>query len=175
MRQHDATFEDLVARRYNALLRTGFLITGDQETARDLVQTALTRAYARRSAPRDPHVLEQYVRRTMVNAHISWWRRHRGRETTAASPPEGSYHEGGADERIDLWRALQQLPPRQRVVLVLRYYEDLPTAQVAELMGCSVPTVKTHTARALTRLRAVIEDRCSDVEDGRTQEQLEAS
>ncbi len=157
-RRTDAAFEELLTARYNALLRSGYLLTGDRDSARDLVQAALTRVYARRSAVKDPAAMEQYVRRTMVSVHISWWRRHRSRETSVAATPDQAYHQEGPGERLDLWRVLQLLPAKQRTAVVLRYYEDLPIPEVARLMGCSVPTVKSHTARALARLRTALDE-----------------
>jgi len=164
---HDAFFVMLVESRYNALVRSAYLLTGDLETARDLVQTALTKAYVKRVGMRDPGAMEHYVRRTVVNLHISAWRRHRGREASVAQPPEPFRRQAGDEpapsalaERVatsvDLWRALQTLTPRQRTAVVLRYFEDLPVADVARLMDCSEQSVKTHTARGLANMRALL-------------------
>jgi RNA polymerase sigma-70 factor (sigma-E family) len=164
---HDAFFVNLVESRYNALVRSTYLLTGDLETARDLVQTALTKAYVKRVGLRDPGAMEQYVRRTVVNLHISAWRRHRGREAPVAQPPEPLGRQAGDEPApsamadrvatsVDLWRALQSLTPRQRTAVVLRYFEDLPVADAARLMGCSEQSVKTHTARGLSNLRALL-------------------
>jgi RNA polymerase sigma-70 factor (sigma-E family) len=157
---HDEVFEELVSSRYDALLRCAYLLTGNRESARDLVQSALTKAYAKRFGVRAPEAMEQYVRRCIVTSHISAWRRHRGREIDYATPPEYGHehsdHAGGVDTSLDVWRALRALPPRQRTAIVLRYFEDLPIAQVARLMDCTEASVKTHTSRGLTRLRADI-------------------
>jgi RNA polymerase sigma-70 factor (sigma-E family) len=165
---HDAFFAELVESRYNALVRSAYLLTGNVESARDLVQTALTKAYAKRVGMRDPGAMEQYVRRAIVNLHISSWRRHRGREASVAHPPEPTATQAAAGPEpaapladqvaasVDLWRALHTLTPRQRTAVVLRYFEGLPIADVARLMGCGEQSVKTHTARGLANLRALL-------------------
>ncbi|MBR7835687.1 SigE family RNA polymerase sigma factor [Actinospica durhamensis] len=169
MGDHDAFFAELVETRYNALVRSAYLLTGNVESARDLVQTALTKAYAKRVGMRDPGAMEHYVRRSIVNLHISSWRRHRGRETSVARLPEpASGPAAGGSEpavplvadqvaaSVDLWRALHSLTPRQRTAVVLRYFEDLPIVEVARLMDCGEQSVKTHTARGLANLRALL-------------------
>lgn len=160
MSEHDGIFEELVSSRYNALLRCAYLLSGDRESARDLVQGALTKVYAKRLGLREPAAMEQYVRRCIVTTHISAWRQHRGREISYETPPEDGRehtdHAGGVDTSLDVWRALRALPRRQRTAIVLRYFEDLPIAEVARLMGCTEASVKTHTSRGLARLRADI-------------------
>lgn len=163
MGDHDAVFVEFVESRYNALVRSACLLTGDRESARDLVQSALARVYARRALVRDLGAVEQYVRRTMVSIHISVWRRHRGRETSVAELPEPGFGDGGTEAAdrealLDVWRVLRMLPAKQQAAVVLRYFEDLPISEVARLMGCSEPTVKTHTARALARLRTELDE-----------------
>lgn len=147
-------FEEFVAGRGQALQRFGYALTGDWALAEDLLQTALARAYPRwsRVLRDDP---EAYVRKIMVNTWSSWWRRKWRGELPAAALPEtpgpDSYAE--VDSRHALRSALAQLPPRQRAVVVLRYHQDLSEAQVAELLGISVGTVKSQAARALASLR----------------------
>ncbi|HTJ68596.1 MAG TPA: SigE family RNA polymerase sigma factor [Actinospica sp.] len=166
MGDHDAFFVGLVESRYDALVRSAYLLTGNVEQARDLVQAALTKVYAKRVGVRDPGAMEHYVRRSIVNLHISSWRRHRGREASVAEPPEPLARTGEVPEsvpvadrvaaQVDLWRALHTLTPRQRTAIVLRYFEDLSVAEVARLMDCGEQSVKTHTARALAHLRALL-------------------
>ncbi|TWD79376.1 RNA polymerase sigma-70 factor (sigma-E family) [Kribbella amoyensis] len=153
-------FESYVSTRYGALLGLGYLLTQDRALAEDLVQTALIRCWSswHRVRSEDPHA---YVRRVMVNAHTEWWRRRRGRtevpsEDPLAEAPRPEYVSGlvGLVEHADLIQALRRLPRRMCAAVVLRYFEDLTEAETAEVMGCSVGTVKSQTHRALTRLRA---------------------
>ncbi|MEV7603399.1 SigE family RNA polymerase sigma factor [Kitasatospora sp. NPDC089797] len=144
-------FDEFVAARYQALLRGAFLITGDVHDARDLLHDALARVYPKRSTIRDPEAAEGYVRTTMVRTHVSRWRRTR-REVLTAEPPEGAAGEVEVGDEV-LAAALRALPKRQRAAVVLRYYVDLPVAKVAEELGCSLPTAKTHLARAIRALR----------------------
>lgn len=147
------SFEEYVAGRYSALTRTAYLLTGHHQDAEDLVQTVLMKAVgAWRRIQADP---EPYVRRMLVNENISRWRRHRGRELTVAAVPDRTLSDGARDDRLDLLAALRLLSPRQRTVLVLRYYEDLTEAQTAELMGTAIGTVKSQARDALARLRTL--------------------
>lgn len=144
-------FEDFAVAAMPGLLRFGHVLTGDPHQAEELVQQALVSTWARwRSIKHDqPHA---YVRRAMVHTHTSWWRRSR-REAHLpagfdAAAPEG--HDLGERDRIIA--ALRHLPPRQRAVIVLRYYEDLSEAGIAEILGCSAGTVKSQASRALKTL-----------------------
>ncbi|MEV4658357.1 SigE family RNA polymerase sigma factor [Micromonospora sp. NPDC049301] len=147
-------FDEFVATRSPRLLRTAFLLTRDWALAEDLLQTALARAWeAWRRIEGDP---EPYVRRIIVNANASWWRRRwRGEVPTADLPEVAAEADrySGLDDRDRLWRALGRLPRRQRAVLVLRYFEDLSDAEVAEVLRCSVGTVKSQASRAVAKLR----------------------
>lgn len=148
-------FADFVAARYHRLVGTAYLLTRDQGLAEDLVQTALVKCWPKwRRIESDP---EAYVRRVLMNTYATWWRRRWRHEHATDRLPEtpvrvGNPHDSAAD-RTDLWRALGELPPKQRAVVVLRFYEDQSEAQTADILGCSVGTVKSHTARALSRLR----------------------
>jgi RNA polymerase sigma-70 factor (sigma-E family) len=147
-----ADFDDFARARMRALLRFAHVLTGDPERAADLVQDALERtllAWSRVQHKGDP---EAYVRRAIVNRHVSVWRRHR-RERLVPDLPDEAY-DARAGHDAALWAALGSLPPRQRAVLVLRFYEDLSEADAAALLGCSVGTVKSQTSRGLARLRA---------------------
>ncbi|NYH43312.1 RNA polymerase sigma-70 factor (sigma-E family) [Micromonospora jinlongensis] len=147
-------FDEFVATRSPRLLRTAFLLTRDWAAAEDLLQTALARAWeAWRRIEGDP---EPYVRRIIVNAYASSWRRRWRGEVPTADLPEvaaGPDRYLALDDRDRLWRALGQLPRRQRAVLVLRYFEDLPDAEIGEVLGCSVGTVKSQASRAVAKLR----------------------
>jgi RNA polymerase sigma-70 factor (sigma-E family) len=148
-------FEEFVSSRGQSLQRFGYALTGDWALAEDLLQTALARAYPRWSRIRrdDP---EAYVRKIMVNTWSSWWRRRWRGEVPAEQLPEtaGPDELAGVDSRHALRVALAHLPPRQRAVVVLRYHQDLPEAQVAALLGVTVGTVKSQAAKALASLRA---------------------
>lgn len=148
-----AAFDAFVRARLPDLHRFGRILTGCEEAAADLVQDALERTllhWPRVQARDNP---EGYVRRIMVNRNISVWRHHR-RERLTEEVPESGHEDRHGDS--ELWRALQALPPRQRTVIALRYYEDMTEAQVAAVMGCSVGTVKSQASKALDKLR-----RCS--------------
>jgi RNA polymerase sigma-70 factor (sigma-E family) len=153
-----AGFREFVQARGPALTRTAFLLTGDRAAAEDLVQAALVKAavrWRRLVAGGDP---EAYLRRIMINEQISGWRR-RGRHEVAMPDPPDPGHPDPAEataRRLDLASALARLAPRQRAVIVLRFYEDLSEADTAALLGCAIGTVKSQTADALARLRRLL-------------------
>ncbi len=147
----NAAFDAFARARTAGLLRFAHVLTGDRDRAADLVQDALERtllAWPRIVNRDDP---EAYVRRIIVNRHVSIWRRTR-REQLVPQTPETAYLPSEGHDAW-LWAELATLPPRQRAVLVLRFYEDLGAAQTADVLGCSVGTVKSTTSRALARLR----------------------
>jgi RNA polymerase sigma-70 factor (sigma-E family) len=152
-------FDSFVRARTRALLRSAYLLTGDQHLAEDLVQSALAQTH--RSWRRLHHSgnAEAYTRRTMYHLQVSWWRRRRVAEAMPGELPEPrgdqNDHAHQTAVRLTLRRALLKLPPRQRAVLVLRFFEDRTEAEIADLLGISVGTVKSQTAKALARLRAV--------------------
>jgi RNA polymerase sigma-70 factor (sigma-E family) len=156
----DERFAAYVRDRGEHHLRAAKLLTGDWHAAEDLVQASLAKLY--RAWPKlrldgDP---DAYMRRIMVNTQRSWWRARWRRETPAGELPEtviSDFADGqllGAQVR----QALQALPRRQRAVLVLRYCLDLPEAEVADLLSCSVGTVKTHAHRGLRTLRETLRE-----------------
>ena len=158
-REAETSFEYFVYARSSSLLRTALLLTGQNRAdAEDLLQVALERAY--RHWPRlcrggDP---ERYVRRILANASTDRWRRlaRRPEQPIPAAGSEPAVPDGTAkivDREYLLW-ALAALPPRQRAVLVLRYFDDMSEGETAQILGCSLGTVKSHAARALARLRA---------------------
>jgi RNA polymerase sigma-70 factor (sigma-E family) len=151
----DSDFTAFVRARTPSLLRLGYLLTGDQHLAEDLVQSALARTLL--AWPRLHTSAEAYTRTTMYHLQVSWWRRRRVTETLPGQLPERSAADNTADTafRLCLRQALSRLTPRQRAVLVLRYFEDRSEAEAAAVMNCSTGTVKSQTARALARLRTV--------------------
>lgn len=159
----DTDFATYVAARQSAMLRMAYLLTGDTHAAEDLVQTALAKLYLAWGRARTADNLDAYTRRILINEHTSWWRRAwRRHETTVDTVPERAArrpdHGTEIDERDALWSMVLRLAPRQRAAVVLRYYEDLSEAQTAEVLGCSVGTVKSQTSRALATLRMSMSD-----------------
>jgi RNA polymerase sigma-70 factor (ECF subfamily) len=151
----DEQFRVFVAGRSSALLRTAYLLTGDWANAEDLLQTALTKTYLAWRRLGQIDAVEPYARRVLVTTATSWWRRRWHGEKPTGTLPEESGPDG-TDERAErdlLWRFVLGLPPRQRAVLVLRFYEDLTEAETARLLDISVGTVKSQCARALATLR----------------------
>ncbi|MEU8250041.1 SigE family RNA polymerase sigma factor [Nonomuraea sp. NPDC048916] len=152
------SFREFVAARGLALSRTAFLLTGDHAHAEDLLQETLVKAAAgwrKIMTAGDP---EAYVRKIMLNQLRTWRRPRRLTFVSTADLPESPAHEDRSAQtelKIMLRHALALLSPRQRIVLYLRFYEDLPEAEVAARLDCSVGTVKRHTHDALKRLRRV--------------------
>jgi RNA polymerase sigma-70 factor (sigma-E family) len=150
-----ADFEAFARRSSDRLLRTALLLSGDHGHAEDLVQTALLRTARRWSAARrDP---DAYARRVVVNLARDRWRllRRRFGEAPLEIDVAVPVTDGLADREL-LLAAVRLLPPGQRAVLVLRYFDDLSVADTAAALGCSTGTVKSQTARALDRLRAAL-------------------
>lgn len=153
-------FAEFVAARSPALLRTAWLLTGDTGRSEDLLQTALAATWRRWRQVVTGGNPEAYVRRAIVTAYLSWWRRRWRGEVPAASPGEAAATTGAGDlatevaVRDTVRRALARLSPQQRAVVVLRYVEDLSVADTADLLGCSPATVKVQAHRGLRALRA---------------------
>ena len=148
-------FAEFVAARSGALLRTAYLLTGDHQDAEDLVQTALIKLVPRWGRLRDP---EPYVRRILVHESISRWRRRRWRELSVPEVRDEVRPGPDVDQQVVLRQALARLAPRQRAVIVLRYFDDLTEAQTADALGISVGTVKSQSRDALARLRTLVPD-----------------
>jgi RNA polymerase sigma-70 factor (sigma-E family) len=150
-------FEEYVRTRGPALVRFARLVAGDDQLGEDLVQEVLARAYPRWHRIVRSDRPEVYLRRAVVNARASWWRRLSSREQPHATAnrdvPGGGDPSGPAGERDAMWREVSRLTVRQRAVVVLRYYEDLDDATIAEILGCSTVTVRTHAMRALAAMR----------------------
>jgi RNA polymerase sigma-70 factor (sigma-E family) len=149
-----------VAARRAALLRTAYLLTGHHQVAEDLVQVALVKVVPpwRRIADHP----EPYVRAVLARESVSRWRRRRWREVTSDTIPgrdqPGDPPADPADDRLALQQAIRALPPRQRAVVVLRYYEDLTERETAHVLGIAVGTVKSQTRDGLARLRTLLPD-----------------
>jgi RNA polymerase sigma-70 factor (sigma-E family) len=143
----------LVAERGSALLAAAVLLTGSRAAGEDLVQAALERLM--RNWNRVHGDKEGYLRRTLYHLAVDRWRlrRRRPEVLTELEPPSQADDTDALHLRQALTQALAKLPPRQRAVLVLRYWEQLSEAEAAEMLGCSVGTVKSSASRGLTRLR----------------------
>jgi len=156
-------FDVWVGARASSLLRFAYLMTGSQEAAEESVQTALTTACEKWSRVRRMDDRDAYVRRMVVNAHISRWRTFRRREVPVALVQPGHAGASGPDvargvtEADRVWRLRASLPPSQRASVVLRFYEDLSYREIAVTLGCREATVRSHVHRALATLRATIE------------------
>jgi RNA polymerase sigma-70 factor (sigma-E family) len=154
----DGEFTEFVHASWASLYRTAYLMLGDRAEAEDLVQTTLAKTYASWSKVRDVGAAPGYARTVLVNTASSWFRKKSWRnERPTATVPDRA-HETDPSDRPALVEALAQLPPRQRAVIVLRYYEDLSVAQTASALGCSDGTVKSQTSDALNRLRDLLGD-----------------
>lgn len=155
----DEELSALVATRGGSLARFGFLLTGDAQDARDLVQEALVRVFARSRRGRDLAAIEPYVRAAMLNVFLDGRRRHARLERLWPLLPRRAQmpdHGEAVGAHVDLVRALRRLSPRQRSCVVLHYYEDMPVAAVADLLGCRPGTVKRHLSDAVAALTATL-------------------
>ena len=152
----DARLGDYVRGQWPALVRYATALCGNPTEAEELVQSALVRVALRWPFVRDKDNPDGYVRRAIVNGYLTTWRRVRSREMLVDEVPETAASAdgtAGVDELMTVRRALAGLPPRQRAVLVLRYLEDRSEQETAELLGCSVGTVKSQASKALAKLR----------------------
>jgi len=150
-----SSFEQFVATRWAALFRTAYLLTGHRVDAEDVLQTTLVKAFASWAKVAKAQSAEAYVRRMLVNDFISSrrssWHRRRADVQQIEVPVPG--HGEGVVDRLSLWEQVRTLPPRQRAVIVLRYYEDLTERQIADTLGCSPGNVKSQASDALRSLR----------------------
>jgi RNA polymerase sigma-70 factor (sigma-E family) len=148
------SFDEFVRSRHAELLRFAHVLSGDPHLAADLVQDALERTGLRWRRLRNQDDPEGYVRRVIVNQFVTRWRRQRRERLVPEVPDRTGPPIQLPDDEIE--RALAMLPRQQRAVLVLRFYDDLTEAAIAELLGCSLGTVKSNSARALAKLRAAL-------------------
>ncbi|KRF13864.1 RNA polymerase subunit sigma-70 [Nocardioides sp. Soil797] len=155
---HDGDFTEFVTATWPGLYRTGYLLLGDHELAEDLAQTALAKTYAAWSRIEHAAAAPAYARRTLINTASGWFRKKGWRnELPTETIPETGYA-SDPSTRPAVIDALGQLPPRQRAVVVLRFYEDLSVAETAEALGCSAGTVKSQTFEAFAKLRVLLGD-----------------
>jgi RNA polymerase sigma-70 factor (sigma-E family) len=161
IRRDDEAFSEFVRAHGPSLLRTARLLTGDRSRGEDLAQTALARAYAQWATVARADAPVAYVRRLLVNSHLSWRRLLSNTERVIETVPDRS--DGGdlqaAHAAADEMRtALLRLSPRVRTAVVLRYFDDLSEAETARLMGCSTSTVNKHVGTGLRALRTLLRD-----------------
>jgi RNA polymerase sigma-70 factor (sigma-E family) len=154
----EAEFRAYAAARMRPLRRTAYLLCGDWHQAEDAVQVVLAKLYAHWDRVDRRDALDGYVRTMLIRATLEhrrrlWWRREL---TTSAVPDVVATAPVDPEERIVLIQALAKLPPRQRAVVVLRFWEDLDVAQTAAALGCSEGTVKSQTSHGLTALRSLL-------------------
>jgi RNA polymerase sigma-70 factor (sigma-E family) len=156
------TFEEFALARLPSLLRYAVVLTGDTNLAQDVVQEVLARAHVRWRRISESDAPEAYVRRMVLNEYLSWRRtwavRHvhaAGERLVGLGDAQGGVgdHAQSIVDADELWRRLATLGRKQRAVLVLRYYEQLEDGAIADLLGCSAATVRSHASKALRRLR----------------------
>lgn len=157
-------FEQYVAARSVALQRFAYLVCRNADDARDLVQDALAGLYPRWRKVSAQGNVDAYVRRSIVNASVSRWRRS-GREVPVELPSDAAAtpdHAGGVADADVAWRLCGTLPPVQRAAVVLRFYDDLDYPAIAVILGCAEATARSHVHRALTRLRTTLSEDSDD-------------
>lgn len=167
MSDRDEAFAEYFATRSGAMRGTAYLLCGDWHRAEDLVQTAFVKLYRVWNRISRHEVLDSYVRQILIRTFLDerrrgWWRRERvgGENTEQAAPPDSP------ESRLVLLQALASVAPRQRAVLVLRYWEDLSIEDVATLLECSPGTVKSQAARGLDTLRGLLAPTYTGIEMG---------
>ncbi len=154
--EEPAGFREFVQDNSRALLRTGWLLTGDWAAAEDLVQSALAKTWPRWGSITRVDAPQVYVRRVMVTTFLGWRRLRSSTELVVSDVPDRPVEDpdyAASDLRQALRAAMLSLPPRQRAVITLRYFNDLTEKQTAEILGCSVGAVKSHAFKAIARLR----------------------
>lgn len=153
------TYEEFAGARLPALLRYAVMLTGDPHLAQDLVQETMVRVQLNWGRVSRADAPEGYVRRMLTNQFLdwrrtSWWKRVLLRADQDDAAAVSADHAAAVGERDEMWTRLARLPRQQRAALVLRYYEGLPDAEIAETLGCAVGTVRGYISRALSTLRS---------------------
>jgi len=164
----DEQFTEFVHASWPSLYRTAYLMLGDRGLAEDLVQTALAKTYASWGRVRDVDARLGYARTTLVNTATSWFRRKGWRNERPSDHLREPAYDDDPSVRPTLMQALAQLPPRQRAVVVLRFYDDLSVADTAHALGCAEGTVKSQTSDALAALRGLLGASIVPLESGAT-------
>jgi RNA polymerase sigma-70 factor (sigma-E family) len=154
----DQEFTDFVQASWPTLYRTAYLLVGDRGLAEDLVQTTLAKTYVSWGRVRDRGATGVYARTVLVNTAMSWFRRRSWNSEIATSELPDAPVVVPDSDRPMVVAALRALPPRQRAVIVLRFYEDLTVEQTAAELGINAGTVKSQTSHAMTKLRSLLGD-----------------
>ncbi len=150
----DSDFDEFMSAHWASLFRTAYLLTGDSHLAEDLLQTAFAKVYLSWSKISTMGQPVAYTRKIVTNQAMSWWRRSSSSEVPSLDI-SGDHHAGHEDQVTQasvVWAALATLPTKQRAVMVLRYYEDLSEAEIADTLGISTGSVKSHASAARTTL-----------------------
>jgi RNA polymerase sigma-70 factor (sigma-E family) len=156
----EGSFEEYVTARGGALLRFAYVLSGDRHLAEDLVQEVLARVCQRWHRMAHVEQPDAYLRSAIVRQFLSWRRRRASRETPTHPLPEQVSTADATTRHAmqdEMWRLLASLPRKQRAVLVLRFYEDLPDPEIAAVLGCQPTTVRVHASRGLARLRRLLQ------------------
>ncbi|MDP9223821.1 MAG: SigE family RNA polymerase sigma factor [Actinomycetota bacterium] len=160
---HKSGIGELYVQHADAAVRLAYLLTGDREVAEDLVQDAFVRLAGRLVHLRDAGAFDAYLRTTIVNLSHSYFRRRRverlylERARSAGERDVASRPGRSLEDQEEMWHALRRLSQRQRAAIVLRFYEDLPEVEVAQILGCAPGTVKSLVSRGLEKLRSEID------------------
>jgi RNA polymerase sigma-70 factor (sigma-E family) len=158
----DADYVAFVEANWTRYLRAARLLTGDRHRGEELLQDSLVRLYVRWRRAAISGDAHAYLWRILVNNNINWWRRRRFEQLVEVTPDRAEPAGSNDEPHDDLRRALLQLPRRQRAVVVLRYFEDLTERQVAAVLGCTVGTVKSQNAKALSKLRVLLAEHANE-------------
>jgi RNA polymerase sigma-70 factor (sigma-E family) len=164
----DEDYTEFVHASWPVLYRTAYLMLGDRGLAEDLVQTALAKTYASWGKVRDLGAARAYARTTLVNTATSWFRKKGWRNERPTERLREQAYDEDPTVRPGLMQALGQLPPRQRAVVVLRFYDDLSVADTARTLGCAEGTVKSQTFDALATLRTLLGEAVVPIGSGAT-------
>ncbi len=151
-----ADYDDFARAQLPRLLRYATMLTGEREQAADLVQDVLVKMYRHWSRISRADHPERYVLRMVTNGYLSWRHSWSARVIASGDLPDDAQADDFASDhaaREDMWQRLARLPKRQRAVVVLRYYEQLPDSEIAGLLGCAQATVRAHAHKALAALR----------------------
>ena len=157
MRSATEDFREFVSARQGALRRTAYLLCGDWHQAQDLTQQTLAKLFVAWPRVRAVEAVDSYARQVLVRTYIDESRKRRNHELVTAELPESGVEGPEIETRLALMEALKQLSPRQRAVVALRFWDDMSVEATAEALGMNANTVKSDTARALAKLKGLLD------------------